>query len=145
MPRLGKEEVPALKLDGYAETLEDAMPYRLRRELFEHPGRTVLAVVELHSVTYTGHAAGEGKDPHVKVRLGLVEVARDEHQTKLLAEVQRAMFRRREMAGSLDELGLGAHALETAAAEFGAAHPTEDEYRQSQRDKRDAEQGSFVR
>ncbi|SFK74659.1 hypothetical protein [Streptomyces pini] len=128
MPKLDKDADVEVKLDPEAAMLHQAIPDELRRGLFEAPGSRVVAVVELASTSYTGHAAGEDKAPQVKLRVTLAEVATDAEQIQQLREVQRAMMRRRRMQDTLDELGPGSHDAERAVAELLAHHPTEGEF-----------------
>lgn len=144
MPKLDKHEVPEVKLDSGAAMIEAALTSAQRRGLFESPGMAVYAVVELQSRTYTGHAQGEDKDPQVKVRVTLCEVAQDDAQAMQVAEVMRAMMRRRRMDQTLDELGPGSHDAEIAIAKFVGSHPSEGEYQahEDRRRSRDRRQGS---
>ncbi|MEU0675438.1 hypothetical protein ABZ330_21605 [Streptomyces sp. NPDC006172] len=136
MPKLDKDAAVEVKLDGAAAMLEASLTEEQRRGLFEHPGMCVLVIAELSSVTYTGHAQTEDKPAQVKLRMTLVEAARDDEQTHLVAEVMRAMMRRRKMDQTLDEVGPGATVVEDAVAEALAAHPTETEYDAHQELKR---------
>jgi hypothetical protein len=128
MPKLDEDAEVEVKLDGAAGMLQQAIPAILRRGLFESPGARIVAVVEFASTTYTGHAAGEDKDPQVKLRVKLAEVATEGDQMRQLREVMRAMYRQRKMNGTLDEIGPGAADLDGVVAELLAAHPTEDEF-----------------
>jgi hypothetical protein len=143
MPKLDKDAAVEVKLDGAAAVLEAALTEEQRRGLFEHPGMCVLVIAELRSVTYTGHAKDEDKSPQVKLRMSLVEAARDNEQTRLVAEVMRAMMRRRRMDDTLDELGPGGTVVEEAVAEALAGHPTETEYEVHEQRKR-SRRGSRV-
>ncbi|MGC4946210.1 hypothetical protein ACLQ2N_08385 [Streptomyces sp. DT224] len=137
MPKLDKDAEVELKLDSGAAAVEATATQEQRRGLFEHPGMAVYAVVELTSKAYTGHAPGEDKSPQVKVRVTLAEVAQDNEQAQLVAEVMRAMMRRRRMDGTLDELGGGSRDVEAAVSEALGNMPTEDEY-QAHEDRRAA-------
>ena len=128
MPKLDEDAEVEVKLDGAAGMLQQAIPAILRRGLFEAPGARIVAVVEFASTTYTGHAAGEDKDPQVKLRVKLAEVATEGDQMRQLREVMRAMYRQRKMNGTLDEIGPGAADLDGVVAELLAAHPTEGEF-----------------
>ncbi|MGW0012556.1 hypothetical protein ACWDVX_22775 [Streptomyces tendae] len=136
MPKLDKDAAVEVKLDGAAAVLEGALTDEQRRGLFEHPGMCVVVVAELRSVTYTGHAQDEDKAPQVKLRMSLVEAARDDEQTKLVLEVMRAMMRRRKMDQTLDEIGPGKTVVDEAVAEALAGHPTETEYETHQEMRR---------
>lgn len=128
MPKIDKDAVVEVKLDSAAGLLEQSLTEDQRRGLFEHPGMRVIAIVELASVTYTGHASDEDKPPQVKLRIKLAEAAQDHDQARLVLEVARAMMRKRKMRDTLDELGPGSHDAEHAVAAALAAHPTEVEY-----------------
>ena len=132
MPKIDKDAHVEVKLDGAAGLLEQSLTDEQRRGLFEHPGMRVIAIVELASVTYTGHASSEDKPPQVKLRITLAEAARDDAQARSVLEVMRAMMRRRKMDATLDELGPGGTVVEDAVAEALASHPTEVEYEQHQ-------------
>lgn len=128
MPKLDKDAQVEVKLDTAAGMLEQSLTEAQRRGLFEHPGMRVIAIVELASVTYTGHADSEDKPAQVKLRIKLAEAAQDHDQARLVLDVARAMMRKRKMNETLDELGPGAHDAEQAVAAALAAHPTEGEY-----------------
>lgn len=128
MPNLDKDAEVEVKLDSAAAMLQQAIPAILRRGLFEAPGSRIVAVVEFASTTYTGHAAGEDKDPQVKLRVKLAEVATEGDQIRLLREVQRAMYRQRKMNGTLDEIGPGSQDVDATVARLLAEHPTEVEF-----------------
>ncbi|MFI7010014.1 hypothetical protein [Streptomyces sp. NPDC050145] len=128
MPKIDKNADVEVKVDSGSAFLHAALSAEQRRGLFERPGTSVFAIVQLRSTSYTGHAEGEEKDPQVKLRVTLAEVAQDERQAQLVAEVMRAMMRRRKMDQTLDELGPGTVDAENAVAEALAAHPTEVEY-----------------
>lgn len=121
------DKLPEVKVDGNATWLQAALTAAQRRGLWEHPGTSVFAVVEFTSKSFTGHAEGEDKDPVVKVRITVAEAAQDTEQARLVAEVMRAMMRRRRMNGTLDELGPGGRDVESAVAEALAHHPSEAE------------------
>jgi hypothetical protein len=121
-------KLPAVKVDGNATWLEAALTAEQRRGLWQHPGTSVFAVVELTAKSFVGHAEGEDKDPVVKVRITIAEAAQDNEQARLVAEVMRAMMRRRRMNGTLDELGPGGRDVEAAVAEALAHHPTEADF-----------------
>lgn len=136
MPRLDEDAEVEVKLDSAAAMLQGAIPAILRRGLFEAPGARIVAIVEFASTTYTGHASGEDKDPQVKLRVKLAEVATEGDQIRLLREVMRAMYRERKMNGTLDEIGPGAPDVEGVVAELLAAHPTEGEFEAHEERKR---------
>jgi hypothetical protein len=141
MPKLDDDAEVEVKLDGAAAMLQQAIPAILRRGLFEAPGARIVAVVEFASTMYTGHARDEDKDPQVKLRIKLAEVAADGDRIRLLREVMRAMYRERKMNGTLDEIGPGSQDVEATVAELLAAHPTEIEFEAHEERKR-AEQQS---
>lgn len=128
MPKIDKDAHVEVKLDSAAALLEASLTDEQRRGLFEHPGMRVIAIVELASVQYTGHADSEDKPAQVKLRIKLAEAAQDHEQAALVLEVMRAMMRRRKMNDTLDEIGPGATVVEEAVAEALAHHPTEAEY-----------------
>lgn len=133
------DKLPEIKVDGNAGWLQQALTPAQRRGLWEHPGMSVFAIVELTSKSYTGHADGEDKEPQVKLRITIAEVAQDHEQAALVAEVMRAMMRRRKMNGTLDELGPGRRDVEAAVAEALGNMPTEtqfDEHNDRQRSSR---------
>lgn len=143
MPKIDKDAEVELKLDCAAGPLQGTTTQPQRRGLFEYPGTSVFAVVELTSKAYTGHADGEDKQPQVKVRVTLAEVAQDNEQAQMIAEVMRAMMRRRKMNGTLDELGPGSRDVEGAVSEALGNMPTETEFEVYQERKR-AARGSRV-
>jgi hypothetical protein len=136
MPKLDKDAEVEVKLDSAAALLEAALTDEQRRGLFERPGSSVVAIVELTSKSYTGHADGEEKSPQVKLRVTLAEAGRDDPQAASLREIMRAMMRRRRMDQTLDELGPGAMDAEQAVADALVEYPTEAEYRQHKASRR---------
>ncbi|WP_405674830.1 hypothetical protein OG292_03075 [Streptomyces sp. NBC_01511] len=144
MPKIDRDAEVEVKVDGAAVVLQTALTDEQRRGLFEYPGTSVFAIVELTSKSYTGHADGEEKSAQVKVRITLAEVAQDHRQADLVAQVMRAMMRKRKMDQTLDELGPGERDAEQAVAEALAYHPTEDDYEALKIRKRQAGRGSRV-
>ncbi|MFW3473615.1 hypothetical protein ACN24M_20345 [Streptomyces microflavus] len=136
MPKLDKDAEVELKLDGAAPPLQTSTTQMQRRGLFEHPGMTVFAIVELTSKSYTGHADGEEKQPQVKVRVTGAEVAQTDEQALMVAEVMRAMYRHRKMNGTLDEIGPGSRDVEGAVSEALGNMPTENDFEAHQAAKR---------
>ncbi|MCX4969370.1 hypothetical protein OHA98_41835 [Streptomyces sp. NBC_00654] len=136
MPRLNEDAEVEVKLDSAGAMLQQAIPAILRRGLFEAPGSRIVAVVEFASTTYTGHAADEDKDPQVKLRVKLAEVATEGDTIRLLREVQRAMYRQRKMNGTLDEIGPGSQDVEATVAALLAEQPTEVEFEVHEERKR---------
>ncbi|MGK5529344.1 hypothetical protein [Streptomyces sp. URMC 129] len=135
MPRLGKNDPVEIKLDGAAALLEVALSPEQRRHLWETPGAIVVAVVELSSREYTGYAEGEDKTPRVRLRVTGAEVARGPDEERALREARRAMFRRRRMDGTFDEVGPGPTSVTSVLATEMAGHPTEAEYREHERER----------
>ncbi|MFD3714297.1 hypothetical protein [Streptomyces sp. NPDC058677] len=144
MPRLNEDAEVEVKLDSAAAMLQQAIPAILRRGLFEAPGARIVAVVEFASTTYTGHAVDEDKDPQVKLRVKLAEVATEGDQMRLLREVMRAMYRQRKMNGTLDEIGPGSQDVDAAVELLLAEHPTEVEFEVHEERKRAQRGGSRV-
>lgn len=129
MPKLDKDAVVEIKLDPGAALLDASLTDEQKRGLFDHPGTAVIAVVELASVTYTGHAEGEDKPAQVKLRVRLAESARDDQQAEQLRQIARGMYRRRKMDQTLDELGPGPRDADRAVEDALASMPSEGEYR----------------
>ncbi|MFJ3587498.1 hypothetical protein ACIQUY_29420 [Streptomyces sp. NPDC090231] len=128
MPKIDKDAEVEIKIDGAAGPLQGGTTQPQRRGLFEYPGTSVFAVVELTSKAYTGHADGEDKSPQVKVRVTLAEVAQTNEQAQMITEIMRAMMRHRKMNGTLDELGPGTRDVESAVSEALGNLPTEAEF-----------------
>ncbi|MGY1500834.1 hypothetical protein ACW4TU_30355 [Streptomyces sp. QTS52] len=145
MPKLANTEVPEVKLDAAAASIEAALTTEQRRGLFEKPGTVVFAIVELTSKSYTGHASGEEKEPNVKVRVTSCEVARTDDDAAALAEAKRAMWRARRMDGTFDEVGEGPMRPDAALGDMTAGKPTEDEYKAHQRRREDRARTEYVR
>ena len=135
MPKLAKDARVTAKLDSAAEHLDIALTNAQKRELFEHPGKVTFAIVQLQSTAYTGHADSEGKDPAVKLRITQAGVAVDEDEAATLAEAARAMYRRRRMDGTLDEVGAGPQSAAGILSADFAGYPTEDEYQRHEEQK----------
>ncbi|AQW55256.1 hypothetical protein ACIQPP_05400 [Streptomyces violaceusniger] len=138
---LDPDRLPEVKVDSNAGWLQQALTPEQRRGLWQHPGTRVVGVVEFTSTSFTGHAEGEDKDPQVKVRITVAEVAQDNEQTRLVAEVMRAMMRRRKMNQTLDELGPGERDVEAAVAEALGSMPTEPEYEAHEERRRNSRRG----
>lgn len=136
MPKLAKHEVPEAKLDSGAAAIDAALTVAQKQGLFERPGSTVFAIVELTAVSYTGHADDEDKTPQVKLRVKRAEIARDDEEAASLAEAQRAMYRRRRMDNTFDEVGAGPQdAAAVLSADF-AGYPTEAQFKEHEGRKR---------
>ena len=135
MPKLPKDTPVTVKLDGNAALLDAALTREQARGLFEHPGTVVVAIVELTSKSYTGHADDEDKDANVKVRVTGCEVAQDDEEAASLLDAKRAMWRRRRMDGTLDEVGNGPRGAARVIDSAFAGYPTEAEYEAAQRAK----------
>ena len=145
MPKLPTHQTPEAKLDTAAGHIDVALNRDQKRGAFEKPGTVVYAIVALTSTSYTGHADGEDKPPHVKFRITECEVAASDEEAVTLAEAKRAMWRRRQMEGTLDEVGPGPHSVEDVLGEAFAGYPSEDEYREHQRAQEDRRRAEFVR
>lgn len=145
MPKLPAHQTPEAKLDTAAGFVDVALNRDQKRGAFEKPGTVVYAIVALTSTSYTGHADGEDKAPHVKFRITECEVAKDDEEAVSLAEAKRAMWRRRQMEGTLDEVGPGPHSAEDVLAERFGSYPTEGEYEAHQRAKEERRRAEFVR
>lgn len=137
MPKLAKHQVPVVKLDSAAGLIEATLTPDQRRGLFEAPGTVVVAVVERTSKQYTGHADGEDKEPEVKIRVTGCEVARTDEEAAALLGAKRAMWRSRRMDGTLDEIGNGPRRADAVLDDAFGAYPSEEEYQQAERAKRD--------
>lgn len=145
MPKLSPTDVPEVKLDSAATIIEASLTRDLRRGLFEKPGTTVVAIVELTSKSYTGHAEGEDKDPQVKVRVTGCEVARTDEDAAALLEAKRAMWRDRQIEGTLDEIGDGPRRPEGHLVDVVVGKPTEDELKEHRRAVEDRRRAEYVR
>jgi len=145
MPKLSPADVPEVKLDTAAAAVEASLSREQRRGLFEKPGRTVWAIVELTSKSYTGHAEGEEKDPQVKVRVTSCEVARTDDDAAALADAKRAMWRGRQIDGTLDEVGEGPQRPDAALLDVTRAKPSEDDLREHRRRQEQARRDEYVR
>ena len=145
MPKLPAHQTPEAKLDSAAGHIDVALTRDQKRGAFEKPGYVMYAIVALTSTSYTGHADGEDKPPHVKFRITECEVAASDEEAVTLAEAKRAMWRRRQMEGTFDEVGPGPTKPDDVLAAGLAGHPTEDEYREYQRAKEDRRRGEYVR
>jgi hypothetical protein len=145
MPKLRPTDLPEVKLDSAAGFIENSLSTEQRRGLFEKPGTVVVAIVELTSKSYTGHAEGEEKDPQVKVRVTGCEVARTDEDAAALLEAKRAMWRGRRMDGTFDEVGEGPQRADAALLELTADKPTEAEFKAHQRAREERRRAEFVR
>ncbi|MFF5285221.1 hypothetical protein [Streptomyces sp. NPDC013171] len=139
MPRIGKHDAVEVKLDSGSAFVNAAIPEEMRRGLWERPGASVFAVVQLSSVSYTGHADGEEKDAQVKVRVTLCEVGLDNRRAAQLTEIMRALHRERQIEGTLDaQDGIADRDVEIAVSEALATMPTEAEYEMWREERRAA-------
>lgn len=145
MPKLPTHQTPEAKLDAGAAHIDAALGRDQKRGAFEKPGTVVYAIVALTSTSYTGHAEGEDKPPHVKFRITECEVAASDDEAAALADAKRAMWRRRQMEGTFDEVGPGPQSAEPVLDAAFAGHPSEDQYREHQRAKEDRRRAEFVR
>lgn len=133
MPKLGKYTRPVVKVDGAGGVLDVAIPPEQVRGLWEKPGATVVGIVTLESISYTGHADGEEKAPIVRVRIQSFEAATSNEEAMAILEAGRAMYRRRTWDGTFDELEEGGlrdpeHVLQLAFS----AYPSEQEFQDHQ-------------
>lgn len=145
MPKLNPAQVPEAKLDTASGHIDAALNRDQKRGAFEKPGTVVYAIVALTSTSYTGHADGEEKPPQVKFRITECEIAQSNEEAVSLAEGKRAMWRRRQMEGTLDEIGTGSQNAEEVLSAAFAGHPTEAEYTAHQRAKENRRRGEYVR
>jgi hypothetical protein len=145
VPKLNPHEIPEVKLDSAAGFIENSLSREQRRGLFEKPGTVVVAIVELTSKSYTGHADGEEKDPQVKVRVTGCEVARTDEDAASLLEAKRAMWRGRQMEGTLDEIGTGPQSPGATLDAAMAGKPSEAEFKAHQRAREERRRAEFVR
>ncbi|WP_432051758.1 hypothetical protein [Streptomyces xiamenensis] len=145
MPKLDKDAQVAVKLVTDASYVELALTGEQRRGLFERPGSTVMAIVELSAASYIGHAESEDKDPQVKLRVAGCQAARDATEESALRDAQRAMWRHHEIEGTLDEVGPGPRSAESVLGDALAGYPTEDEYAEHRRAELARERAEFVR
>ena len=145
MPKLSKDAAVEVKLDTGAAFLDAAISPEQARGLFEAPGTTVVAIVELTSKSYTGHADGEDKDPQVKVRITGCEVARSDEEAAALLEAKRAMWRGRKIDGTLDEIGNGPRGAETVLTGLIDGYPSESEFQNAEKARNDRTRHDFVR
>ncbi|MEU2111853.1 hypothetical protein [Streptomyces sp. NPDC019507] len=105
MPRLPKDQIPEVKLDGFGGAIEESLTRDQRRELFENPDSTVMVIAELTAKQYTGNATSEDKKPSVKVRVTFAEAARGAEMENVLRDVQQRMYKARTAEGTFDEVG----------------------------------------
>ncbi|QTU45612.1 hypothetical protein F3K20_12720 [Streptomyces scabiei] len=145
MPKLTPADVPTVKLDSAAVAIEASLTREMRRALFEKPGRVVFAIVELTSKSYTGHAEQEDKDPEVKVRVTSCEVARSDEDAAALADAKRAMWRGRQIDGTLDEVGEGPQRPDAALLDVTDSKPTEDDLKEHRRRQEQRRRDEYVR
>ncbi|MFF4752673.1 hypothetical protein ACWD5R_11345 [Streptomyces sp. NPDC002514] len=145
MPKLSPADVPEVKLDSAAASIENSLSREQRRGLFEKPGKVVFAIVELTSKSYTGHAEDEDKDPQVKLRVTSCEVARSDEDAAALADAKRAMWRGRQIDGTLDEVGDGPQRPDAALLDVTASKPTEAELKAHKRRQEDRRRAEYVR
>jgi hypothetical protein len=145
MPKLSPADIPEVKLDSAAAHIEASLSREQRRGLFEKPGTTVYAIVALTSKSYTGHADGEDKDPQVKLRVTECEVARSDEDAAALADAKRAMWRGRQIDGTLDEVGEGPQRPDAALLDVVTSKPTEDELREHKRRQEERRRAEYVR
>lgn len=139
MPKLSSDQVPQVRLHTGALPIEVSLTRDQRRGLWERPGTTVVAIVELTAVEYTGvRPDDDKKGPTVRVRVTGCEVARDDDEATTLLEASRAMWRRRKLDGTFDEVGQTVIPEVDAIvrARFGP-YASEDEVERRRREHRD--------
>ncbi|MEC3995064.1 hypothetical protein VSR01_16585 [Actinacidiphila sp. DG2A-62] len=136
MPKLPADSEIEVRLDSAASLFEHVLTLAQRRDLFEYPGRTVVAIMELTSVSYTGHAESEDKPPRVKLRVTAAEPAQTKQEEDALLRAKAAMWRARRMDGTLDEVGGGPRQAALLLDEDFAAYPTDAEFRRAESAKR---------
>jgi len=145
MPKLPAHQTPEAKLDTAAGFIDAALTSDQKRGAFEKPGQVVYAIVALTSTSYTGHADGEEKPPVVKFRITECEVAHSDEEAAALADAKRAMWRRRQMEGTLDEVGPGPRDGGAVLDAAFAGYPSEAEYKAQQAEKEARRRAEFVR
>ena len=145
MPKLSPADVPTVKLDSAAGAIEVSLTREMRRGLFEKPGKVVFAIVELTSKSYTGHAEQEDKDPEVKVRITSCEVARSDEDAAALADAKRAMWRGRQIDGTLDEVGEGPQRPNAALLDVTDTKPTEADLKAHRERQEQRRRDEYVR
>lgn len=145
MPKLTPADNPEVKLDSAAVLIEASLTREQRRGLFEKPGTVVVAIVELTSKSYTGHAEGEDKPPQVKVRVTGCEVARTDEDATALIEARRALYRGRQINGTFDEVGKGPIRPGDGLADLTASKPSESELTEHKRRREQANRDQYVR
>jgi hypothetical protein len=145
MPKLSPADVPEVKLDTAAAHIEATLSREQRRGLFEKPGTVVYAIVALTSKSYTGHAEGEEKAPQVKLRVTECEVARSDEDAAALVDAKRAMWRGRQIDGTLDEVGEGPQRPDAALLDVTASKPTEAELTAHRARREQARRDEYVR
>ncbi|OPC79957.1 hypothetical protein B4N89_02445 [Embleya scabrispora] len=127
---LPKGMVPAIKLDtasaaAIAEGLTDAQA----RGLFTYLTTSTLIVAEVRAYRRDEDVENDKKPASVTLRIVQAEAAFDRAEQETLRKVMAAMYRRRWMAGTIDELGDGPDDPAVLLEEAFAGHPTEEEYR----------------
>lgn len=145
MPKLPRDAEVAVRLDSVATEIAASLSEEQARGLWERPGSGVVAIVELRSVSYQGHADGEEKPPQVKLRVVGAEVARTGEDERSLREAHRAMWRARKMDGTLDEVGPGPRGPGGSLAEVTGAAPSEEEYQEHRRQAAARARTEYVR
>lgn len=74
------------------------------RPLYDHPGKRLVAVMELATTERTEPAPGSEKVPVVKVRITQLEIPSDD-QAGHIREAMRALYLQRTARGTIDEDG----------------------------------------
>lgn len=145
MPKLQPNQTPEAKLDSAAGFIDAALSRDQKRGAFEKPGTVMYAIVAFTSTSYTGHADGEEKPPTVKFRITECEVARSDDDAAALADAKRAMWRGRQIDGTLDEVGEGPQRPDVALLDVTRDKPTEEELKAHRRRQEEHRRAEYVR
>jgi hypothetical protein len=141
MHELPSGQVPDIKLDSASTLLEAALTPAQKRGMFETPGRSVVAIVTLAAVEYTGHSSTE-RTPRVKLRLINVMAAHTDRESTALLEAARAMYRQRTIHGTLEEVTDPAPAVEDVLQVALLDYPSEGELEEHLERERQVRVGS---
>ncbi|MGI5418678.1 hypothetical protein [Actinomadura luteofluorescens] len=109
--------MPDIKIEGKIGGSAAAAIEPHAKALYDKPGVTVLAVVELEHTLRTQPAPHSEKNASVSLRISGIELPTKE-QAETLREIQQALYLQRTAAGTLDEQGdvqLSDHTLELAS------------------------------
>lgn len=123
--------VPAIKLDSAgAAALSEGITDAQARDLFATLTSGTMLIVEVRSIARDEDVDNEKRPAAVKLRIVGAEAAFDRVEADALRRTMRAMFRRRQMAGTIDELGDGPEEPAEILDDAFEDHPTEAEYRE---------------